>query len=152
MRVRAGLVLIQDDAIALIKRVKRDKPYYLIPGAAVVDGEATREAVLRKAKDALGLQVEVSRLVAVVELKQNEQNWLQLYYWVQGIGGEFGTGKEFKDKTSKAIWMPLTDIPQHKIYPKSFASVLVKGLPKATLHITETKLNSKDKKAKLALS
>lgn len=51
------------DQILLIKR--RDVPIWVLPGGGVDDGEAPEAAVIREAKEETGLEVAITRLVAV---------------------------------------------------------------------------------------
>ena len=55
MRIRAGVILLEDSCIALIKRVKRGRTYYVIPGGGLDDGEYSDEAAIREAYEELGI-------------------------------------------------------------------------------------------------
>ncbi|MCA9839215.1 MAG: NUDIX domain-containing protein [Trueperaceae bacterium] len=144
MRVRAGIILIENDSIALIKRVQGFSTFYVLPGGSVADHENTRQATIRKAKEELGVNVEISRMLAVVEISKRGGHWLQIYYLVQKIGGEFGKTKKAASKPKsfgsyEAVWMPVKELTCHSIYPKPLAYLLAKQVPNEVLHITESK-------------
>lgn len=126
LRVRAGIILIQDDAIALIKRERASRTFYVIPGGGVDKSESTEQAAKREAKEELGLDIEVKQLIAILALYEGNEHRLQLYFEARAVGGVFGegTGDEMKGLrdasrgTYAAIWMPLSDLQHHEVYPK----------------------------------
>lgn len=84
MIIRAGVIMVSDGKIALIRRVKAKRTYYVVPGGGVEEGEYTYQAARREDKEELGLDVILKRLVAVVErVKQGAITHVQLYYSVQ---------------------------------------------------------------------
>ncbi len=88
---RGAVILIQNNQIALIKRVRKNEEYFLIPGGQVEEGETIEEAAIRETYEELGLHVQLGPLAAVVEFP-SRPNRTQYYYWAQITGGEFGTG------------------------------------------------------------
>ncbi|NJC97617.1 MAG: DNA mismatch repair protein MutT, partial [Anaerolineae bacterium] len=44
MRIRAGVVLIEDDRVALIERHRAGLDYYVFPGGGVDEGETQEQA------------------------------------------------------------------------------------------------------------
>jgi len=129
MRIRAGIILVSDNKIALIKRVKAEKTYYVVPGGGVDDGEYTDEAAIRE----------------VVERVEHEQvTHLQMYYLVNMTGGVFGSGEgeEYQRSsergTYEAVWMPLDELKQHHCYPSVVTNYLQEhGIPKHIEHLKE---------------
>lgn len=145
MRIRAGVILIKDDRIALIKRVKRGQTYYVIPGGGLDDGEYSDEAALREVYEELGIAVALERLVAIVErVEWGEVSHLQLYYLAEKWRGVFGSGRgeEFErshaENSYEPTWLSLDDLVDKRTYPSSLIDVIVKdGLPEAILHLRE---------------
>jgi ADP-ribose pyrophosphatase YjhB (NUDIX family) len=87
--IRSGILLIEDEKVALIRRVNARGTYYLFPGGTVEAGESPEEAAVREAREELGLEVRLSGLAAVVEYGDTEQR----FYLAQRIGGVFGMGE-----------------------------------------------------------
>jgi len=85
---RAGAILIQDGAIALIKRERTGELYYVFPGGQIEAGETLEAAVVREIQEELGLTVEVGPLVAEVSFRGKRQ----YYCLATVIGGRFGAG------------------------------------------------------------
>lgn len=136
MRVRAGIVLIEDNKVALIERHRAGLHYFVFPGGGVNEGESPEEAAIREAMEELGLAVTIKHKVAEVYLGQKSR---QVYFLVEQTGGEFGTGtgEEFTNSDPEdpqegdyfPIWMPINELPQHeKIFPVDLAKLVLKAV------------------------
>jgi len=91
-RVRA--VIIQDNRILLIKRVKPGDKYWVAPGGAVDPGESDQQALIRECQEELGVNVEVGKLfLQVVSEKPATRGQLEFFYQCQIVSGEVGTGE-----------------------------------------------------------
>ncbi len=143
MRIRAGVILLHGDSLALIRRVKPSRQYFVIPGGGVEEGEYTENGATREAKEELGVDVDIQRLIAVVErVEANKVTHLQLYYHAAIIGGVFGsgTGEEFSRAEQRGsyepVWIPLKELAEHEVYPSVLVNYLAeKGLPECVLHL-----------------
>lgn len=103
MRIRAGGILIQDDKILLMHRIKEKdgiiNEYYVIPGGGVESGETLDDTIIREIKEEIGIDVEVidkdPRYVF-----QNDES-IHYYKMIKLIGGKIGTGTgpEFTDSS-----------------------------------------------------
>lgn len=148
MRIRAGVVLIEDDRVALIERHRAGLDYYVFPGGGVDEGETQEQAAIREALEELGVEVAILQKVAVIHFGQSTQ----VYFLVERVGGEFGTGagEEFTDSDPEdpqegiyiPIWMPIDELSQHeKVYPADVAKMLLKartaGWPEEPIEIVE---------------
>ena len=136
MRIRAGIVLIKEDKVALIERYRAGFHYYLFPGGGVDDDETVEQAAIRETMEELGIEVVIKQKVAEVQLGQRSR---QIYFLVEQTGGEFGTGtgEEFvesnSDNPQKGIyipmWMPIEELPQHgNIYPPEIARLVLRAV------------------------
>jgi len=134
MRTRAGIILIEDDKVALIERHRAKLDYYVFPGGGVDEGETPEQGAIRETLEELGDDVEIKRKVAIIHFDQSTQ----FYYLVERVGGEFGTGtgEEFTDADPNdpeegiyiPIWMPIDELSQHeKIYPEGVVKLLLKA-------------------------
>lgn len=134
MRTRAGIVLIEDNKVALIERHRAGLDYFVFPGGGVDEGETPEQAAVREAMEELGVEVVVKQKVAEIHFDTSKQ----IYYLVERVAGEFGTGtgEEFTDADPNdpsegiyvPIWMPIEELPQHeKIYPAALAKLIVQS-------------------------
>ncbi|MEW6285861.1 MAG: NUDIX domain-containing protein [Chloroflexota bacterium] len=134
MRIRAGIVLVEDGKVALIERHRAGLDYYVFPGGGVDEGETPEQAAVREAKEELGVDVVVKKKVAEIHFELSTQ----IYFLVERIGGEFGTGvgEEFTDADPDnpeegiyiPIWMPLEELRRHdNVYPAGVKELLLKA-------------------------
>ena len=132
MRIRAGVILIDDGKVALIERHRAGMHYYVFPGGCVDEDETPEQAAVREMEEETGLRVTVKRKVVEVHFGLSEQ----YYYLVDRLGGNFGTGtgEEFTDADPDnpaegvyvPVWMPLRELPQHdNVYPAGVAALVV---------------------------
>lgn len=136
MRTRAGVVLIQDNKVALIERHRAGLHYFVFPGGGVDEGESPEQAAIREAMEELGIQVAIKQKVAEVRLGKKSR---QFYFLVEQTGGVFGTGtgEEFTDSDPNnpqqgvyiPIWMRIDELPQYtNIYPADVSRLVVKSV------------------------
>ena len=136
MRIRAGIVLIQDGKVALIERHRAGLDYFVFPGGGVDEGESPEQAAVREAMEELGVDVAIKQKIAEVSLGPKSR---QVYFLVEQVGGEFGTGvgEEYTDSDPASpeegiyipIWMPIDQLPLHQnIYPVDVAKLVVKSV------------------------
>ena len=136
MRIRAGIVLIQDGKVALIERHRAGLHYFVFPGGGANTGESPEQAAIREAMEELGIEVAIRQKVAEVRLGEKSK---QIYFLVERAGGEFGTGagEEYTDSDPVSpeegiyvpIWMPVAELPSHQnIYPVDVAGLVVNSI------------------------
>ena len=133
MRLRAGIVLIKENQVALIERYRAGFHYFIFPGGGVDIGESYEQAAIRETMEELGIEVAIKQKVAEVHIGNKSH---QIYFLVEQIGGEFGTGKgeEFAisnaDNPQKGIyipvWMSIDELQEHtNVYPAQVARLVV---------------------------
>ncbi len=136
MRIRAGIVLLQDNKVALIERHRAGLDYFVFPGGGVDEGESPEQAAIREAMEELGIEVAIRQKVADIQLGSKSR---QVYFLVEQVGGEFGTGigEEYTDSDPNSpeegiyipIWMPIEELSQHEnIYPADLAKMVIGAL------------------------
>jgi mutator protein MutT len=152
VRIRAGIVLIQDNKVALIERFRAGLHYYVFPGGGVDEGESPEQAAVREAMEELGIEVAIEQKVAEIQFGPKSR---QIYFLVKQIGGEFGTGggEEYTDADPNdpeeghyiPIWMPIDELSLHEdIHPAEVARRVVRSLlegwsPDAEIFLEEPK-------------
>ncbi|MET9274362.1 NUDIX domain-containing protein [Kribbella sp. NPDC003557] len=126
--IRAGVVLLTEDGIAAIERVRDGRTYHVLPGGQVESGESPAEAARREVHEELGLLVKIRAAVAVVQFGDSTQH----YFVADVIGGEFGTGDgpEFANPPDsergsyRAVWLPVTELVARDLRPRPIAAAL----------------------------
>ena len=136
MRIRAGVILIQDGKVALIERHRAGLDYFVFPGGGVDEGESVEQAAIREAMEELGIEVAIKQKVAEVQLGEKSR---QVYFLVEQTGGEFGSGlgEEYTDSDPASpeegiyvpIWMPVDQLLLHpNVYPEDIARMVVRSV------------------------
>ncbi len=136
MRIRAGIVLIQNKKVALIERHRAGLDYFVFPGGGVDEGETPEQAAIREAMEELGVEVVIQQKVAEVKVALKSRH---IYFLVEQTGGEFGTGigEEYTDSDSYSpdegiyipIWMPVEELAHYQnIYPTDIVKLVVRSV------------------------
>lgn len=134
MRTRAGIVLIENDKVALIERHRAGLDYYVFPGGGVDEGETPEQGAIREAMEELGIDVAIKQKVAIIRFDQSTQ----VYFLVEQVGGEFGSGsgEEYTDADPDnpeegvyvPVWMPIDELPRHeKVFPEGVAKLVLES-------------------------
>lgn len=97
MRVRASAVLLDHEGRVLLVRQFPNSDLWLPPGGGVEPGENSRQAAVREAKEEAGLDVEIERLLWVIE---GLQHWkgrvvhhIHFVYLGSAVGGASEAGE-----------------------------------------------------------
>lgn len=131
-RVRA--IIIQDDSLLTIKRVKPQEIYWVFPGGKVEAGESDQEALVRECKEELGLDVQVEELLfeKIFDPAGREQQ-MEYFYRCSVVGGELGTGdgpeyaeNNHYDGTHEAEWVKMKDLAKIDLKPKEIKEGILK--------------------------
>jgi len=130
MRNRSGIILIEENKLALIERHRAGIHYFSFPGGGIDDGESPEQAAVREAEEELGIFVEIKHKAAVVFFNGNTQH----YFLVEKLGGEFGTGtgEEYGEYnpthgTYRPLLMPLAEVLKNNVLPSELADLVVRS-------------------------
>ena len=127
MNPRVRAIIIDSGTIALIKRIKENEVYYVIPGGGVEAGENHQEALMREAKEELGIEISVGDLFVKSSRKKDGSLSEQTHYFYlcKETGGAFGsgTGPEYTPESSHSnngtyepVRIPLTELKDIALY------------------------------------
>lgn len=123
MRNRGSVVIIENNKVGLIQRIRDGSVYYVFPGGGIEDGETPEEGAKREALEELGVELRVNECIAKVQY-----NGTQYYFLSEIINGTFGTGKgeEFTDEgnvkgTYLPIWVDIKRLSSIEVKPKDVA-------------------------------
>ncbi len=131
MRNRAGIILIHEGKLALIERHRQGRHYFAFPGGGVDNEETDEQAAVREAEEELGIRVKIVQKAATI-LRDGRRD--QVYFVVEWIDGEFGTGTgeeygevDLQHGTYQPLWMPLKEVLEKNVVPHGLAELTVKS-------------------------
>jgi 8-oxo-dGTP diphosphatase len=123
MRDRGSVVIIENERVGLIQRIKDGSVYYVFPGGGIEPGESPKEGAKREAFEELGVKVKVNECIAEVKY-----NGTQYFFLSEIIKGTFGTGQgeEYTDigwnrGTYLPIWIDIRRLSSINVVPKEVA-------------------------------
>ncbi|WP_077618222.1 NUDIX hydrolase [Bacillus sinesaloumensis] len=126
MRDRGSVVLIKNNKVGLIQRIRDGTVYYVFPGGGIENGETPEEAAKREALEELGVKVKINECIAKVEF-----NGIKYFFLSDIINGTFGTGKgeEYQDKKNKGsylpMWVDIDRLSSIDVKPKEVAAIVL---------------------------
>ncbi len=131
MRQRSGIILIEENKLALMERHRAGRHYFAFPGGGVDEGETPQQAAIREAEEELGIIVAIKQKVAEVIFNGKPQ----YYFLAEKLSGEFGTGRgeeygEYNPEhgTYHPVWMPLADVLNNNVLPRELAELVVRSV------------------------
>jgi 8-oxo-dGTP diphosphatase len=130
-RARAAVVLRDESRIALIRRVRDGRTYFVFPGGGIHAGETPAEAAEREAHEELGVRVVLGPRLLIEEFRGQTVH----YYSALIVGGDFGTGTGDELRRSgttergtyEPVWMEIRDLLRYDVRPRSLAAILTGG-------------------------
>ena len=69
---RGSVVLIEENKVALIKRVREGSAYYVFPGGGIQQDETPEAAAKREAFEELGVQVKIEGLFVKIDYQGDQ--------------------------------------------------------------------------------
>ncbi|GEN45388.1 DNA mismatch repair protein MutT [Alkalibacillus haloalkaliphilus] len=118
------MVLIEDQKVVLIKRVREGSVYYVFPGGGIEEGETPEEATKREALEELGVEVRVGECLEKLIFNDGTQ----YFFLSEIVSGTIGSGKgeEYTDSsrnrgTYEPMWVDIARLPFLNVKPKEIA-------------------------------
>ena len=89
-RIRVAAVILRDDEILLIRHVRDNETYWLLPGGGVEYGETLSEALKRELMEEASIEIEVGHLIMVNDSipPDKHRHIVNLHFTAEIIGGE----------------------------------------------------------------
>lgn len=129
-RIRAVGIVINEDKVLLMHRVKNGKQYYVFPGGGVEEGESIEEAVVRELWEETTLEIEVGKLLYRHIYDDGNEQFFYLCRYVSGTP-KLGEGTESEEmKVSNKnyynpMWYPVENIERLLLYPLEIRDWLI---------------------------
>lgn len=118
---RAVCIMLKDNKVLLMHRLKDGEEYWTFPGGGVDEGETVENAVVREVMEETSMPTEIEKLLYEHHYETSDQ----YYYLCKYISGEPILGnaieKERMEKSTSDIygpdWVAVEDLPTMLVYP-----------------------------------
>ena len=71
LRNRGAAVIIEEDQVAVIKRNRNGREYYVFPGGGIEVDESPEQATIREVFEELGVQIVITEHLGAVQFQWN---------------------------------------------------------------------------------
>ncbi len=120
MGKRAVGIIIKNNKVLLIKRIKNSRRYFVFPGGGVKENELPETAVVREIKEELDLDIKIDKFLFQIE-NQKRQEFYYLVKEFSGVPKISGEEKERMDENNQyyLFWVDLDKIKTiSSLYPE----------------------------------
>jgi 8-oxo-dGTP pyrophosphatase MutT (NUDIX family) len=131
---RSAGIVIKDNKILLMHRIKDDEEYYVIPGGGQEEGENVDETAIREIKEETTIDVDIDRLLYKITWDDGGVNFFYLCKYVSGEpeldenSEEYIKMQEDKNNLYKPMWVDIDKISELILYQLEIRDLLVKEL------------------------
>jgi len=137
-RIRVAPVILRDGAVLLIRHVKGDRTYWLLPGGGVEYGESLADALRREVREETGLDVDVGPLLFANDSipPDKRRHVVNLYFLARITGGELTLGDE--PNLVELRFVPLDELNGIALYPdirRELRDAVEAGLPNRAAYL-----------------
>jgi len=120
MSKRVCAVIIKDNKILLMRRIKEGQEYFVFPGGGIEGNESVEDAIIREVKEELSLDAKIDKLLFEMENRGQEESYFLIKEF-SGIPELSGPEKERMNENNQyyPIWLDLnkaSDLPN--LYPE----------------------------------
>jgi 8-oxo-dGTP pyrophosphatase MutT (NUDIX family) len=124
-------VVRDETRVALIRRVRAGRTYFVFPGGGILADETPADAATREAREELGVHVVLGPRLLIEEFRGRTTH----YFSALIVGGEFGSGDGDELRTSgttergtyEPVWVEVGELPNHDVRPRVLAAMLTGG-------------------------
>lgn len=131
-RTRATAVVLRDDKILMMKRVRDGELYFVLPGGGVEEGETGEAAVIRELAEETTLRAELSGTWGGFVDGRGDRHDIFLCDCPTGEPVFAEDAPERLDATAEntfePVWMPIAEIAAATIYPLGTKELLLAKL------------------------
>jgi len=120
MSKRVAAVIIKDNKILLMRRIKEGREYFVFPGGGIEENESIEDAIIREVKEELSLDAKIDKLLFEIENRGQEE----FYFLIKEFSGTLKLGGPEKERMNEnnqyyPEWVDLDKISDlSNLYPE----------------------------------
>lgn len=129
-KIRVAGVLIQQDALLLLKQRVSPERNWSLPGGGVEPGETLEAAMIREMREETGLSVRIKRLLYVCDMPEASPPTLHITFLLEQTGGSL-RGPEGGEEENPILDARFVRIPELAAlgFSETFASLVQDDFP-----------------------
>lgn len=132
MKTRVRAIIITDEKLLLIHRIKGKEEYWVYPGGGLEKTDISdQDGLARECLEELGVNVEVNDLFTEID-NSADKGQIERFYRCQILSGELGSGNgpEFQPGSSyegmyALEWVSLGELAQKDVKPEIVKNMLL---------------------------
>ena len=120
MSKRVCAIIIKDNNILLIRRIKNGEEYFVFSGGGIEADESDENAIIREVKEELSLDIKIDKLLFQIENRGQQES----YFLIREFSGTPKIGGPEKERMNKdnqyyPAWIDLNKIQDlSNLYPE----------------------------------
>jgi len=117
-RIRAVSVVVHDNQLLVMYRIRRGEGFYTLPGGGLEEGETAEQAAVRETLEETSIKVKTDREIYYIEYPQIERYGAQHFFLCHYLSGTvaLGEGNEKKINNPDNVYMPMWLDPDQLSY------------------------------------
>ncbi len=118
-RISAGAIVIQQNAILLVRYMDNDGKSFLVgPGGSVLSEEGINKATTREVREETGLEVNPNKTLFVEDLLWRHYRMVKIWLLCNLVGGEFAKTQHAKvEGIVEMGWYRKDQLKNETVYP-----------------------------------
>ena len=129
----AGIV-IRDDKILVMRRIKQGKEYYTFPGGSVEAGETPEQTVVREVDEETSIKAAVKKYIYYIKYDDGTDRHFFLCDYRSGeprLRDDSPEAAETKlgDNVYYPMWVNISDLPKLLLYPLEVRDWVISDIP-----------------------
>lgn len=119
IRVRIAVVVPRGSEILLVRHVKEDRQYWLVPGGGLQWGETIDECARRELKEETNLDIKLIKLLFISESvsKEHSRHLINLTFLGQASNLDEELKSTGDERVQEAKFVPVEDLHKLEIHP-----------------------------------
>lgn len=124
---RAGIIIIKNNKILLLKRHRNGYDYFVVPGGTQEEGETLQTTAIREIQEETSLTAQIDKKKKPIKLKITRD---EIYYFAKDIKGIAELGGPEKESNHpqnsyELIWMDVKKLEKINLLPKALKDTLI---------------------------
>lgn len=116
-RVRVAAIIVQDGALLMVRHVKGEETYWLLPGGGVDYGESLVEALERELREEASVEIRAGDLVLANDsiAPDFSRHTVNLYFDAKIVSGTIARGID--ERVVEVRFIPLDELTSIRVFP-----------------------------------